>query len=63
MTTNTSYLADTLSRRIAHRETTPRDLVLLNRLIACIQLRGLLLGSIVGVTFVGCIEFAIVVFV
>lgn len=48
MTRNTDYLADTLSRRIAHRETSPNDVALLRQLMACLQFRWLLLGSASG---------------
>ncbi|MGH8523672.1 MAG: hypothetical protein ACREXY_05485 [Gammaproteobacteria bacterium] len=50
MNRNTHYVADTLSRRIAHCETSPNDLVLLRQLVARLQFRWLLLGFAMGVS-------------
>ena len=56
MTRNTDYLADTLSRRIAHRETSSNDLALLRQLLACLQVRWLLLGSAMGASAAICVQ-------
>jgi hypothetical protein len=59
MTRNTDYLADTLSRRIAHRETSSNDLALLRQLLVCLQVRWLLLGSAMGAGAAICVQTAL----
>jgi hypothetical protein len=49
MTSNTTYLADVLGKRIAQRETSSQDLLLLGHLLSSVQRRGLLLGAGAGV--------------
>lgn len=61
MTSNTQHLADTLSRHITHRRTSPQDLVLLRRLLNCVQWRCRVQGWTVGVVVATTVHFTVVV--